>query len=177
MAALLFLLVAVVLAFTAAGGPWVVIATVVAAAAAGTTLPDLDMPLGLGHRSALLHSVLPLGVALLDRRTWPVAAGLGFGVGLHLAADLFPNGMRGFATIKLPLLGSLGAGASYLWIAASAGGNLAGGAWALGRVADRREAAGTLAAVGVLGVAYLLRTDGGWWALAMFAALGWLALR
>lgn len=177
MAASLFLLVAVVLAFAGGTGPWFLIATVVAAAAAGTRLPDLDSALGLGHRSALLHGVLPLGVALLDRRTWPVAAGLGFGIGLHLAADLFPRGMHGYATIKLPLWGSIGAGASYLWIAGNAAGNLAGGALVLGRVADRQVAGGALAAVGVLGVAYLLRADGGWYALAMFAALGWLALR
>ena len=177
MASLLFLLVAVVLSFEAGGGPWATIATVVAAAMAGTTLPDLDAALGLRHRSAVLHSVIPLGVALLDRRTWPLAAGLGFGIGLHLAADLFPNGMRGFATVKLPLWGSIGAGASYLWIAANAGGNLAGAAWLLGRVADRRVTDGALAALGVLGLAYLLRTDGGWWALLLFAGLGWLALR
>lgn len=177
MAASLFLLIAVVLAFAGGGGAWVLIATVVAAAAAGTTLPDLDMGLGLRHRSALLHGVLPLGVALLDRRTWPVAAGLGFGIGLHLAADLFPRGMHGFATIKLPLWGSIGATGSYLWIAANAVGSLAGGALVLGRVADRQVAGATLAAVGVLGVAYLMRADGGWYALAMFAVLGWLALR
>jgi len=177
MTAMLFLLIGVILAFTAGGGAWALIATVTAAAVAGTTLPDLDAALGLRHRSALLHSVLPLAVAMLDRRTWPVAAGLGLGIGLHLAADLFPNGMRGFATIKMPLIGSLGAGTSYLWIAAHAGGNLAAGAWLLGRIATRQTAAAVLAAVGVLGVVYLLKTDGGWWALMMFAGLGWLALR
>ncbi len=177
MAASLFLLAAVVLAFTGGGASWVLIGTVVLGAAAGTRLPDLDTALGLGHRSALLHGVLPMVVALLDRRTWPVAAGLGFGIGLHLAADLFPRGMHGYATIKLPLLGSIGAGASYLWIAANAAGNLAGAALVLGRITDRQAASGTLAAVGVLGVAYLLTTDGGWWALALFAGLGWLALR
>ena len=177
MAASLFLLVAVVLAFAGGGGPWVTIACVVAAAAAGTTLPDLDAPLGLNHRSALLHGVLPMTVALLDRRTWPVAAGLGFGIGLHLSADLFPRSMRGFATVKLPLWGSIGPLASYLWIAANAAGCLGGAALLLGRIADRQVAGGTLAAVGVLGAAYLATADGGWWALALFAGLGWLALR
>ena len=177
MAASLFLLLAVVLAFTAGSGPWALIATVVAGAAAGTTLPDLDAALGLRHRSALLHGVLPMAVALLDRRTWPVAVGLGFGIGLHLAADLFPRRMHGFATIKLPLWGSIGPLASYLWIAVNAVGSLAGGALILGHVADRQVASGALAGVGVLGVAYLVTTDGGLWALAMFVGLGWLALR
>ena len=56
MAASLFLLLAVILAFTAGTGPWIIVATVVLATAAGTRLPDLDAPLRLGHRSALLHS-------------------------------------------------------------------------------------------------------------------------
>lgn len=177
MTALLFLLVAVVLAFADGNGRWAVSAAVIAAAIAGTTLPDLDAALGLRHRSALLHGVLPMAVALLDRRTWPVAAGLGLGIGLHLAADLFPNGMRGFATIKLPLYGSIGARNSYLWIAANAAACLAGGAWVLGRLATRQTAAAVLAAIGAIGIVYLLRTDGGWWALMLFAGLGWLALR
>lgn len=177
MAASLFLLVAVVLAFTGGGGAGVLIATVVFAAAAGTRLPDLDTPLRLRHRSALLHGLLPLLVALLDRRTWPVAAGLGFGIGLHLAADLFPGRMRGFATIKLPLWGSIGAGPSYLWIAANAASNLAGGWIVLDRIADRQVAGGALASVGVLGAAYLLRTDGGWCALLLFGALAWWGWR
>lgn len=177
MAASLFLLMAVVLAFTAGSGPWILVATIVLAAAAGTRLPDLDTPLRLRHRSALMHGILPPLVALLDHRTWPVAAGLGFGIGIHLAADLFPSTMRGFATIKLPLWGSIGAGASYLWIAANAAGNLVGGVVILARVADRQERAGAIAAVGVLGIGYLMRTDGGWCALAIFAVLGWLRLR
>lgn len=171
------LIAAVILAVAGAGSPWLMAGAVVAAAWAGTTLPDLDQALGLGHRSALLHGVLPVIAAAADRRAWPVAAGLGLGIGLHLAADLFPNGMRGYATIKLPFLGSIGAGASYAWIAANAGLTLAAGAWLLGQVVARQVAAATLLAVAVLGVAYLLRTDGGWWALLMFAGLGWLALR
>lgn len=171
------LLASIALAFIGGGAPWLVAAAVVAAAWAGTTLPDLDLSLGLGHRSALLHSVLPIAAAAADRRTWPVAAGLGLGIGLHMAADLFPNGMRGYATIKVPLWGSIGAGASYLWIAVNAGAALAAGAWLLGRITAPGVAGLTLVAVGAVGVAYLLRTDGGWWALALFAGLGWLALR
>lgn len=178
MTAILSLLAAVALTLLGGGGPLLVAGAVLVAAVAGTTFPDLDQLLGVGHRSALTHSLLPvLALAAYDRRLWPVAAGLGLGLGLHLAADLFPNGMRGYATIKLPLVGSIGANASYLWIAVNAGLCLAGGAWLLGQVADRQVAGATLAAVGALGVAYLLRTDGGWWALLMFAGLGWLALR
>jgi membrane-bound metal-dependent hydrolase YbcI (DUF457 family) len=177
MAASLFLLLAVVAAFTGGDGAWMLIATVVLAAAAGTRLPDLDTPLRLGHRSALVHSLLPVVVALLDRRTWPVAAGLGFGIGCHLAADLFPNTMRGFATIKLPLWGSIGVMPSYLWIAINAVANLVAGIMVLERIAPRQVAGGALAATGVLGVAYLLRAQGGWYALAILATLGWLAFR
>ncbi|WP_267414551.1 hypothetical protein [Sphingomonas sp. GC_Shp_4] len=173
----MFLLFAVVLAFVGGNGPWILIATVVLAAAAGTRLPDLDTPLRLGHRSALVHSILPLVVALLDRRTWPVAAGLGFGIGCHLAADMFPNTMRGFATIKLPLWGSIGAMPSYLWIAGNAAANLIGGLVVLDRIAPRDVVGGALAATGVLGVAYLMRAQGGWYALGILAVLGWLAFR
>lgn len=177
MSALLSLVVAVLLSLYGAGWPLVLAAAVVTAAVAGTTFPDLDQLLLLGHRSALTHSVLPVIAAAADRRFWPVAAGLGLGLGLHLAADLFPNGMRGYATIKLPLFGSIGSGASYLWLGVNAAATLAMGAWLLGQIAPPRVASGTMAAVGVLGIAYLFRTDGGWWALLMFAGLGWLALR
>lgn len=179
MTAILFLLAAVALVIYGAGWPVLLGAAVVLAAVAGSIFPDLDqvLPLG-GHRSALTHGVLPvLAIAAAERRLWPVAAGLGLGIGLHMAADLFPNGMRGYATIKVPLIGSIGARASYLWIAVNAGLALAGGAWLLAQVAAPRIAAATLVAVGVFGVLYLLRTDGGWWALLLFAGLGWLALR
>jgi hypothetical protein len=177
MAPSLFLLLAVILAFTGGEGPWVVIATVVLATAAGTRLPDLDAPLRLGHRSALVHGLLPFLVALLDPRTGAVAAGLGFGVGLHLAADLFPRTMRGFATIKLPLWGSIGVFPSYLWIATHAAANIVGGFVMLERIAARQVATGALAGVGVLGTAYLIRTDGGWGAMALMLLIGWLIFR
>ncbi|WP_277970537.1 hypothetical protein [Sphingomonas echinoides] len=181
MSALMFLLIAVLLAFETGGGegggPWFLIATVVSATAAGIKLPDLDSRLRLGHRSALLHGVLPPFVALLDHRTWAIAAGLGFGIGFHLVADLFPGQMRGFATIKLPLWGAIGAGASYLWIIANAAGTLLGGLVVLTFIADGSVLAIALAAVSLLGVAYLLRAEGGLWALMMFAILGWLATR
>lgn len=177
MTAVAFLLVAILLAIVGIGSPWVIATAVFAAAWSGTTLPDIDLPLGLGHRSVLTHSILPIALALMDRRTWPVAAGLGLGLGLHLSADLFPNAMRGYATIKLPLLGSIGRGASYWWIGANAASAFAGGAWLLGRVATPHLAAATLVAVGVMGVAYLVRTDGGWGALALLIGVGWIAMR
>ena len=176
MAASLFLLLAVILAFAGGGGPWMLIATVAAATAAGTRLPDLDTPLQLPHRSALVHSALPFYIATLDLRTWPVAAGLGFGVGFHLAADLFPGTMRGFATIKIPLIGSIGALPSYLWIAANAAANMVGAFVILEWIAADRVAACALAATGVLGASYLLRTKGGLYALAVMIALVWLIL-
>ncbi|BCI69917.1 putative membrane protein [Sphingomonas sp. S17] len=176
-AALLFLLLAVVMAFTGDGASWIVAATVVVAAIAGTLLPDLDTPLRLRHRSALLHSILPLFVATLDPRTWPVAAGLGFGIGLHLAADLFPSRMRGFATIKFPLWGSIGPILSYLWIATNAVANLLGGLILLGRVAQGQPMLAAMATVGIMGTVYLIRTDGGWCALGLFGLIGWLAFR
>ncbi|MEJ8629302.1 hypothetical protein P0F65_04605 [Sphingomonas sp. I4] len=166
-----------ILAFAGGGGPWMLIATVAAATAAGTRLPDLDTPLQLQHRSALVHSVLPFYIATLDLRTWPVAAGLGFGVGFHLAADLFPGTMRGFATIKIPLLGSIGALPSYLWIAVNAAANMVGAFVILEWIAADRVAACALAATGVLRASYLLRTKGGLYALVVLMGLGWLILR
>lgn len=177
MAAALFLLCAVVLAFAGKTGDWTLIVTVILAAAAGTSLPDLDTPLRLRHRSALLHSVLPMSIALLDPRTWPVAAGLGFGIGLHLIADLFPRSMRGFATIKLPLFGSIGVIPSYVWIVANVAANAAAAVAVLDRIATRQANRGVLAAVGVLGIAYLVRAEGGWRALAGLGLIGWFFFR
>lgn len=177
MAAALFLLCAVVLAFTGGEGAWALIITVVLAATAGTTLPDLDTPLRMRHRSAILHSALPPCTALLDSRTWPVAVGLGFGIGFHLTADLFPKTMRGFATIKLPLSGSIGVLPSYIWIVANVAANGIGAVAVLDRFATQQVGRHALIAVGVVGIAYLLRTDGGWKALMGLILIGWLILR
>lgn len=176
MAAALFLLGAVVLAFVGGTADWVLIAIVALATAAGTTLPDLDTPLRLGHRSALLHSILPSCIALLDRRTWSVAAGLGLGIGFHLAADLFPRTMRGFATIKLPGWGSIGTVPSYGWIIVNMVGNMVAAVVVLDGIASRQVAGGALAGAAVFGTIYLLRTDGGWKALLGFTLIGWLVL-
>jgi hypothetical protein len=149
-------------------------AAILLTAWAGTTLPDIDQLLPLGHRSALTHSILP--VALLWR--WrAVAAGLALGIGLHLSADLFPNAMQGFATVKLPFAGSIGWEASYVWFGVNAFSCLALGASLLGRLLGPKLSLAVLGAVALIGTAYLFATDGGWWALLMFGGTGWLTLR
>ena len=157
--------------------PWAAALTAVLGAWAMTRLPDVDLILGLGHRSGLTHSLVPAGMACARRRWWPLAAGLSLGLGLHLSADMFPNAMRGYATIKLPGLGSIGADASYVWLAANAAAALLIGAWLLRRMLAPRIALAVLGAIALLGISYLFATDGGWWALAMFGGTGWLALR
>ena len=170
---------AVAIGVTAFGARWPCAAalTAVLAAWAMTRLPDLDLTLGLGHRSALTHSLLPVGIACARRRWWALAAGLSLGLGLHLSADMFPNAMQGYATVKLPGLGSIGADASYVWLTVNAVAALLIGAWLLGRVLTPKPVLAVLGAVAVIGVTYLFTTDGGWWALAMFGGTGWLALR
>lgn len=175
--ALVLLVASVAVAKAGARWPLAVAAAVLLAAAAGTTLPDVDQTLPLGHRSGLTHSVLPAALACVRKRWWAVAAGLALGIGLHLSADLFPNAMRGFATVKLPGSGSIGADASYVWFALNAAGALILGAWLLGRVVGPKLALAVLVAVALVGAAYLFVTDGGWWALAMFGGTGWLAVR
>lgn len=85
--------------------------------------------------------------------------------------------MRGFATIKLPWFGSIGTTPSYIWIVANIAANGMVAVDLLGRIATPEIGRGTLAAVGVLGIAYLLRTDGGWKALIALTFVGWLSLR
>lgn len=153
---------------------------VLAACAAGTTLPDIDFWLPFGHRGALTHSLLPVVVALARPRWWPVGAGLAMGVGLHLGADAFPNAMRGFALVKLPLAGALSAGESRIWLASQALGGLALGSWLAWRHLPRGWAAAVLAACATLGAAYWFVTDGGWPPLAIAGAGGawwWRARR
>lgn len=178
MTALLLFGCALALALAAPRLPVAIAGAVLLAAYAGTTFPDLDqvLPLG-GHRSALSHSVLPALLAAWRREARAAAAGLGFGTGLHLSADLFPNAMTGYALVKLPLLGGLGAGASYLWFAVHAAAAFALGAWLLGRLVEARIAALVLAGVAAIGVVYLFTTDGGWPPLALFAGTAWLAVR
>jgi hypothetical protein len=143
----------------------------------GLTLPDVDMALWLGHRSAVTHSVLLPGVLLARRRWWPGACGFGGGLGLHLAAEFFPNRMIGFATVKLPLVGALSAAGSYWWLGVNALACLGLAAWVLRRLHAGGAAVLVAGAAGVAGVAYLWRTDGGWPVLAIVAVLVWGAWR
>ena len=142
----------------------------------GLRLPDIDQPLPLDHRSALTHSVLPLVPALLRRWARPLAAGLALGLGVHLVADLFPESMTGFATIKLPFAGSL-EGWSYAWLAA----NMLGATW-LGAHLLRAEVPGLALRLFVLAAALLIAL---WYlgvlersplALLLYAGVAWTML-
>ncbi len=146
-----------------------------AAFAIGLTLPDIDVALGLGHRSGLTHSVLPALLALGHRRWRHAGCGLAGGTGLHLSADCFPNAMTGYATVKLPFAGSIGWAASYGWLAGNAVLALALAAFALRRLHHPWAAMGVAATAGLVGAAYLWRTDGGWpvLAIAALAGAGW----
>jgi len=177
MDAVLFMATAAIL--VALGDRWPILLPVAVpvAALAGTTLPDLDMALGLSHRSGLTHSVLPVILLASQRRWRPVAAGLALGIGLHLSADVFPNAMRGFATVKLPGMGSIGRGGSWTWLAGNALAALAIGTMLLCRIATVRMTAAVLAIVAVIGTAYLFVTDGGWPALLVYGSTGWALVR
>jgi hypothetical protein len=143
----------------------------------GLTLPDMDLHLWLGHRNALTHSVL-LPTALAAKRAWRAAAGgLAGGMGLHLAADTFPNRMIGFARVKLPFAGALTALESYLWLGLNAIAALALATALAVRLHPPRSV--VLLAIGTVagGASYLWRTDGGWPVLAIFAVLAWIAWR
>jgi hypothetical protein len=145
---------------------------------AGLTLPDIDQTLPFGHRSALTHSIAPALLALWRAWLRPAAAGLALGLGLHLAADVFPEAMIGYATVKVPLAGSIGTGPSYVWL----GANAVACSWLGGRLL-RGEMPGLglrLAALGAtpaIGIWYLFQVDGGWWALAVYLSAAWFAWR
>jgi len=177
--AVLLALAAVLLLHVGRGRPELVAApALLVCVIAGLTLPDIDQPLPLDHRSALTHSIGPALLALWRHWLRPAAAGLALGLGLHLAADVFPEAMIGYATVKLPLAGSIGSSGSYAWLAS----NAVLCAWLGGRllaaellVPAVRVAA--LVAVVVIGIFYLLSVDGGWWALAVYLAAAWFAWR
>jgi len=101
----------------------------VATALAGLVLPDFDLALLGVHRLGWSHSVLPVLLAAALTRSPAATAGLALGIAAHLAADLFPEAMRGYALIKLWPVLTLGPLGSYLWLAA----NLAACAWAADR--------------------------------------------
>jgi hypothetical protein len=145
---------------------------------AGLTLPDIDQPLPLDHRSALTHSIVPALLALWRKWARPVAAGLALGLGLHLAADVFPNAMIGYATVKVPFAGSIGSGASYFWLLANALACTALGGWLLRQqIRPPLLRLLSLVVICLIGLSYLIGVDGGWPALAIYLAAGWLALR
>lgn len=177
-ASLLSLILLAILADIGLTRPWVLAAAVVVAAWLGTTLPDVDLSLGLGHRSGLTHSLLPVAACAWRRQWRAVAAGLALGLALHLAADCFPNAMRGFARVKLPGVGSLDAGESYAWLFVNAVLALAAGVWLVVATHPPRLALAAFGAVAMIGALYLFRTDGGWWVLACagLAGGGWLWL-
>lgn len=159
------------------GDDWAWAAATLLACVAGTTLPDLDFTLMLAHRSALTHSVLPILLLAASRGGRAIAPGLAIGIGIHLAADCFPNAMRGYAMVKLPLAGSIGRDASYLWLAANALAAMATGIFWLARPVALGWRIASLIGCAAIGVAYLFVTDGGWPALSIFGLAGWLAVR
>lgn len=155
---------------------------VVAGFAVGLGVPDLDFVLPfVVHRSAVTHSILPAVLLLafhpLRAR---IACGVALGIGVHLAADSFPNAMTGYATVKLPFVRGLGRIGSYVWLGANAlGALLLGGVLALRSLAAP-WCVGVLGIVALGSLAYLTVTDGGWPVLAITAvvgALGWRARR
>lgn len=83
---------------------------VILGASVSVFIPDIDLAFSslIGHRSILTHSLLPPLCALLLRRK-TLAGAMAVGFAIHLNADLFPAAWVGFATIKLPLSGHLGA--------------------------------------------------------------------
>lgn len=143
----------------------------------GLTLPDMDLALGLTHRNGVTHSAAPALLAAGLPRWRAAGCGLAGGVAFHLAADVFPNRMIGFALVKLPFVGALHAAESRGWLLLNAvvAGALA--LWLARRLHAPDVASGLFAGAGVLGAAYLWRTDGGWPVLAIAAALAWLAWR
>ena len=145
---------------------------------AGLTLPDIDQPLPLDHRSALTHSLAP-ALALTSLPWARVAAGgLALGLGLHLAADLFPDAMIGYATVAVPFAGRLDAQGSYGWLVANATACGLLGVWLLDRTIARTWLkVAALLGTALIGLWYLPRVDGGLPALILLVALGWLGLR
>ena len=134
------------------------------------TLADVDQVLGIGHRSALTHSIAPAALLAAVRRWRQVACGVSGGSALHLAADAFPHAMTGYATVKLPWLGALSAGGSYVWLGLNAVAAALLAIW-LWRASFPPRLALALAAVAMIaGLAYLWRTDGGWAVLALLVA-------
>ena len=156
----------------------VALPALLACVVAGLTFPDIDQPLPLDHRSALTHSIAPALALTIAPWARAAAAGLALGLGLHLAADIFPDAMVGYATVAVPFAGRLGAQGSYLWLAANAAACGVAGTILLAR-SNAHPGLQAVAALGtaLIGLWYLPRVDGGWPALALVLGAGWLVLR
>lgn len=145
---------------------------------AGLTLPDVDQPLPLDHRSALTHSIAPALALTAIRWARAAAAGLSLGLGLHLAADVFPNAMIGYATVAVPFASRLDAQGSYVWLVANAAACGLVGLWLLHRTIARSwTKAAVMLGAALIGLWYLPSVDGGLPALLLLVAAGWLGLR
>lgn len=145
---------------------------------AGLTFPDIDQPLPLDHRSALTHGIAPALALGPWRWARPAAAGLAFGLALHLAADIFPDAMTGYATVAIPFAGRLDAGASYAWLIANAlACALFGTALAARCIPGALPQAVAFAGIALIGLWYLPRVDGGLPALLILLGAAWLLAR
>jgi hypothetical protein len=151
---------------------WMAAGLTLVAFVIGLTLPDVDLLAGV-HRSGVTHSVLPAALGFARARWREAGCGLAGGIGVHLSADCFPRAMTGYATVKLPFEGSIGAAGSYLWLGANAMLALGLAAWALRRLHHPVAAALVAAGAAVFGVGYLWRDPGGWPVLGLAAVVGW----
>ncbi|WP_374448474.1 hypothetical protein [Stella sp.] len=129
---------------------------------AGIAIPDTDqwLPL-LGHRSIVTHSMLLPAVVVLR---WAMVGGLlAGGVAIHLAADLLSRQWVGYALVKLPVAGSLGATGSQLFLAA----NALVGLWLYHRAAGESGMPGAAwASFAAAGAVYFLVNER-WWLLVL----------
>ena len=120
----------------------------------GMFFPDVDQifPYFGQHRSAITHSVLAvLILSWLAARH--AAGGLSAGTGLHLSADLFPNAWTGYATIKVPFIGSIGL-LSFVWIIVNALAAVYIAAYFI-KFCWPRQGSRVVVSVGLLGTAYV----------------------
>ncbi|CAK0754300.1 LexA-binding, inner membrane-associated hydrolase [Azospirillaceae bacterium] len=142
----------------------------------GVVWPDVDLAIPfVPHRSALTHSVL-LALVLLKFLPERVVAGLLLGMAVTLNADLFPHAWTGFATIHVPLVGSLGL-LSPVWLLLNVFAALFGAFHLLSDHGRKRPEILPLAATLGLAVLYGLFVEHKIIPLLVFAALGWFALR
>ena len=91
----------------------------------GLEFPDVDQRIGfLLHRSIVTHGpFLPLIAFMFALGDNPVqrrlGAGIGIGIAIHMAFDLFPRGWQGYALISLPWYGWTPSVFSWIWISAT----------------------------------------------------------